>query len=209
MSEFEAAVDPLASYVKTPIPWVNGDVVSVLDLTDFKKLEDGLTDHIPHKERHVAMWEGRKDIGEILRPKKFFGRIAQIELVFTDAPKEFIQQNFLHLKNSTTGISLSDTDEHIRSYMFGFEFFAGLFSTGKGRIGTLNTFVAYAPPTKHKDPDNFFFNGHIRRVVAKPSVITNIPLSKLRQNSINNALKLREHAARHPYSGAIETNRNT
>lgn len=209
MSEVDPTLNPFARLVKEPVPWVNGEVVAVPDFAEFEQLENCFTDYLPHNPSQLRMWMGRKNLEDILRPKKFFGKIADIELIFTDAPRQFMTQNYIQLQRSMTNISLSDASEHIQAYMFGFEFFAGLFSTGRGRVGTLNSFIGYAPSLVANDHTLEVKSAPIRRVVAKPSVITDITLNDLRTESINTALRLQKYAVAHPYRGAFETNRNT
>ena len=204
-------IEFLAKHQLQTAPWIVGDVVELDDLRDYRALEDTLIDYIPHTDLAENMWLGRKPIEQILTPKKFYGRICDISLVFTDQPYEYVRVSDYKL----TANALADTTL-TPGFSLGFVMHAALNSTKGGNIGTLDTFVAYAYQCIDKHPNGrYYFKNPstsagacgIRRAVCKPVVTTDTPLLELRQASIQKAIQVHAWALKHLYGGAIESKR--
>jgi hypothetical protein len=200
MAEVPEPKSTLEQLVNAQKPWDNGEVLELPDLAAFRDLEDTFSNYVPCAGRDMIRWLGRKNIEDLVRPKKFFGRIANITLVYVSEPNDYAAENdFSFGPGTTRGLCFKDQNEITKQYMFGFTFLSELHSTGKGSIGTLRSFLAYAPPQLQ---DNFLGRSFtIRRVVSKPTIEAGVSLEELRAKSIKTALRVRANKAAYPYGG--------
>ena len=204
----------LAAHQKQQVPWVAGDVIKLPNIQDYVKFEDRLIDFVPHSKQAKFIWEGREKIDQKITPKKFYGRVCDISLTYIDQPYDYIQAYTTGQRRDTL-LNTTQTP----GFAFGFILQAALSSTGRGTIGALDTFIAYAYQGLEQQKNGLYYfkspNASsvgacgIRRVVCTPTVVTDTPLEELRESSRQTALRLKRWAMKHPYRGATETNRST
>jgi hypothetical protein len=157
--------------------------ISLADATELRAFEDIVAqavDPTMTKAESLA-WEARTNIKDAIRPPKFNGSIANIELMPLDEPYEKLQT--LHedgwqvsrLGNRVPRPSTDRNTQHRLERCLGFHMIADAISSGRGVVGELQLGLWYLPIGRIWEPakgqqKNVSMNGgrSIVRVVTKP-----------------------------------------
>lgn len=134
-------------------------------------------------ERQTNDWDCRLDIGGIIRPPKFNGRITNIRLEPMEDPlRRLLDANERGLR-FVKGFVLSplshdENELQLLSQPYrGFSLTADALSTGKGTVGQIRTELWYGPSAPRKPGSSYSVegraanvNGGIRRYIARPEM---------------------------------------
>lgn len=125
-----------------------GDVVKLSDITELPMFEDLVADQIDPTMSQAMRdaWSGRIAIRDLVRPPKFNGTIAYIELVTMDNPYDRLSnaRERSWVFNSKGGVpNKIIEDERVIGSFIGFTFLAEARSSGRGVIGQIQAELYY------------------------------------------------------------------
>lgn len=163
-----------------------GNIIEFDNITDIEPFEDMLANEIvPFMlGRQLDAWAGRIAIKNLIRPPKFNGRIGDISLEVMDEPFERLHdvrdRGLQYMRGAGKYSKLEENkfrDELIAKYR-GYKFRAVASSTGRGKIGEINSEIWYFPVSLKqaeithtpRHDDSLHSGSAVARVLTKPKL---------------------------------------
>jgi len=126
-----------------------GDSIEFADITQIPAFENLVAEEIDPTmtpEEH-EIWMGRVALKDVIRPLRFNGTIADIELVVMDTPHDLLmsarERGWKFLNHPSFSSRPYEVDDETASSYRGFTFLANAKSSGRGTIGQIQAELWY------------------------------------------------------------------
>jgi len=151
-----------------------GDVISFADLAELVTYEDDIIAEIK-PDYNSEVWITRMPLREFIKPPKFYGTVSNIELtVMGDPYTQLItaSERGVKLGKGRGAYKISqDNEAMLASQYKGYVLTADAYSTGRGKIGQIQSELWYYPFTKNNcavATRGSAFGMEIARAIASP-----------------------------------------
>ena len=156
-----------------------GDVIKLANVAELAAFEDMIAG-VVEPNYDPELWAARAKLRDLIRPPKFNGTIANIELTVMDDPYERLldapDRDWSNASGKANTLSLKNAEGFAPRYK-GFILTADARSSGRGSIGSIQAEMWYAPLIGKKDKDSAnyrrlrdSYGRTINRVVTKPKI---------------------------------------
>jgi hypothetical protein len=195
---------------RTEKPWQTGVPIKFGSMSELNDYEDVIRDATDLgnalRQDVFANWDGRQKLKDIVRIRKFNGRLLNIQLV----PLETDPDVYTILETQSFvggGKKTLDDTKNTPECVNGFEFSADAHSTGRGIIGAIHSYLIYAPlSTSRGDVDykrpSRNLHAHpigLRRFISIPTIVTITTPEEIKAESAEIAFKDKRYALRRPF----------